>query len=515
MCARQHTEQIRVPPLSASTVPRPAVRWEDDGVRSGRVGRVGWAAIGLAAVVELTTVVLSWGVEPAYDTLGYAVASLAMVGAGTLILARQPENRIGWLFLAIGLLDPVTGELAQAWGVRASLNGWPGGSIGEVIGTATWPLGGIGWILVFLLFPDGRLVSPGWRIVPWIGAIGAVVALAGWVPSPDRGEEFVQGTNPLAAPDLPTGTLFAVGGLLFGAALLASAASLVVRFRRSTGVLRQQLKWFAYAGAFAGTILPVTVALWTVWPPVHVLVPVAILSLPVGAYVAIARHRLYDIDLLINQTAVYAVVDGTDRCRLRGDRGDARDEARPGVAVDHRRRNPRRRGRVPAQCATRCRMRSTVVSDVRATTQLGGWRTSTRRYGLETLHPEDVQQVLAEVLDDPALEILYAEPGRRRLPRQRRQTDGARFHRSAPGGRRTRRTAVRHRDASDVGRGRGGRARHGGRGRRPGDRDLHASASSCAASWPRSMRHGNGSSRRVTRSGVVSNATCTTAPSSG
>ena len=378
-------------------------------MRSGRVGRLGWAAIGLAAVVELTTVVLAWGFEPAYETLGYAVASLAMVGAGTLILARQPGNRIGWLFLAIGLLDPVTGELAHAWGVRAGLNGWPGGSTGEVIGTATWPLGGFGWMLVFLLFPDGRLVSPGWRIVPWIGAIGAVVVLAGWVPSPDRGEEFVQGTNPLAAPDLPTSTLFAVGGLLFGAALLASAASLVVRFRRSTGVLRQQLKWFAYAGAFAGTVLPVTVALWTVWPPVHVLVPVAILSLPVGAYVAILRHRLYDIDLLINQTAVYAVVTvliaaayAVTAVMLGTKLGQGTPWATAGATLVAAVAFRPVRNQVQDAIDRRFRR-----SRYEAARRLADFNEALRAGDAA---PEEVQHVLAEVLDDPALEILYAGP---------------------------------------------------------------------------------------------------------
>jgi signal transduction histidine kinase len=183
-------------------------------------------------------------------------------------------------------------------------------AVGEWIATTSWLPSGFGWILTFLLFPDGHLPGRRYRLVPWVGAVGLVLAVPGWSMSPDRTSEFVSGRNPLAVEALPTGALLTVGMTMFTGALLASAASLVVRFRRSVGNERQQLKWFAAAAGFAGVALPITFVLWYVTPVVQVLAAIALTALPLVACAAILRYRLYDIDVIIDRTVVYGTVTG-------------------------------------------------------------------------------------------------------------------------------------------------------------------------------------------------------------
>jgi hypothetical protein len=189
----------------------------------------------LAATVafEIAAVGLSWDLESRYDTLLYAFYSVVQVAAGAFVASRHPRNPMGWLFCVFGALNALSADLAQGWGLRAAEQGWPGGPAAEWVSEASWLPGGVGLILTFLLFPDGRFPSPRWRPIAWIGVVGFVLALPGWSLSPDRATEFAAGRNPLATTAIPTEGLLVVGMTLFLAALVASAASLVVRFRRS------------------------------------------------------------------------------------------------------------------------------------------------------------------------------------------------------------------------------------------------------------------------------------------
>ncbi|UWZ58339.1 sensor histidine kinase [Dactylosporangium aurantiacum] len=264
---------------------------------------------GLTAAAELAAVLLSWGLEPPFDTVMYAVYALVTAGAGALVAARHPGNPIGWLFCGFALLNALASDLAQGWGMRATAEGWPGAAVGEGITAASWLPSGYGWMLTFLLFPDGRLPGPRWRAVPWVGAAGLLLAGPGWVMSPDRGRDFASGRNPVAVEAVPTGALVAVGMTLFIGALVASAGSLVVRYRRSAGERRQQLKWFAVAAAAAGLVLPLSFVFWYVTPAAaQIAAAVSLTLLPLVACLAILRYRLYDIDVIVDRTVVYATV---------------------------------------------------------------------------------------------------------------------------------------------------------------------------------------------------------------
>ena len=124
--------------------------------------------------------------------------------------------------------------------------------------------------------------------------------------SPDRGRDFSSGQNPLAVESLPTGVLVPIGMTLFLGALIGAVASLALRFRQSTGLERQQLKWFVLAASVAGVALPTSFFLWYVTPVAGVIAALALSGLPLAAGAAILRYRLYDIDLFVSRTVAYA-----------------------------------------------------------------------------------------------------------------------------------------------------------------------------------------------------------------
>lgn len=260
---------------------------------------------GVVVAAEIAAVSLALGVQRTDVTLLYAVYSTALAGAGALILRRHPRQAIGWLFCSFAILNAVTADLAQGYALRAAQEGWSGGQTAEAVNTMSWLPSGFGWILTFLLFPDGRLLGRRWSIVAWIAAAGMALALPGWALSPDRAPEYASGKNPLAVHALPTAALLAVGMVLFVGAMVASAVSLILRFHRSRGLERLQLKWFAFAAVVAAVILPLSFALWYVTPVVHVAAALALTALPIAACSAILRYRLYDIDVVINRTLVY------------------------------------------------------------------------------------------------------------------------------------------------------------------------------------------------------------------
>ena len=365
--------------------------------------------LAVTVLVEIAAVGLSWDLESRYDTLVYAVYSVTTVAAGALVASRRPENPIGWLFCIFGLVNALMADAAQGWGLRAAEQGWPGGPAAESVAVINWLPGGIGLILTFLLFPDGRLPGRRWRAVLWMGGLGFVLALPGWSLSSDTSSEFADGRNPLATNAVPTEALLIVGTSLFIAALVASAVSLIVRFRRSRGVERRQLMWFTYAAGVAAVVLPLSLALWNVTPVARVLAAAALTALPVAASVAILRYRLYDIDVVINRTLVYGALTfmlgaafAATTLALGTALGSGSSWATAGatllVAVAFRPLRARVQDAVDrrftrARYASRRRM-SAFLDRLRA----------------GEAAPEGVEGVLRDVLSDPHLELLFYLP---------------------------------------------------------------------------------------------------------
>jgi hypothetical protein len=253
------------------------------------------------------------------------VMMLSFPVVGLLIARREPRNPIGWILLGIGL----------AWALSAALGGYaaysllvrpgslPGGAVADASSAWLWvpavvPMG----TFLLLLFPDGRLLSPRWRWVMWCsGAVMLAVALAITFEPRSLAEDGFPGvSNPLGVSALePLLTVFRSLLFVIPACFVASATGLVIRFRRSTGIQRLQLKWLVAAAAtvamaFAAALVATggqgwgqpTTAGWILAIQNAALVSFALIPASIG--VAILRYRLYDIDRLLSRTLTYALL---------------------------------------------------------------------------------------------------------------------------------------------------------------------------------------------------------------
>jgi len=230
------------------------------------------------------------------------VTAIGMAVLGALIADRKPRNPIGWLMSLSGLLLGVF-SFNQQYAPLAVAQSLP--LVGLSSWLATWTaLPGIAITITssLQLFPDGRLPSPRWRPVAWVSAAAAVVpamviAVRAW---PVRGPE-------LAALTFDHPAVTAVFGIGFPVILVLSVvsmAALVVRFRRSAGVERQQIKWFAY-GAMVGIPLGLPAEV-PFWGPILELVQPPLMFAGLG--IGIFRYQLFDVDRIINRTVVYGLV---------------------------------------------------------------------------------------------------------------------------------------------------------------------------------------------------------------
>ncbi|HJU02731.1 MAG TPA: hypothetical protein VJ966_16175 [Actinomycetes bacterium] len=278
-----------------------------------RATGVAWAllvafAVSVTALVVLSVANGNFPRQPLADTVGLLLAFAAFVGVGALVVAHRPGNAIGWVFSAIGLLA-VTGAMAEeyaGYAVRIHPGQLPGGVVAGWYSSWAWfPTVALVVIFTPLLFPDGRPPSPAWRPVAWLAVAGtaAAVVLAALQPTIELDDGHVA-DNPIGVagiPDPEDGIL----NLLLGLLVVAAVVSLVVRFRRSRGDERLQLKWFTYAAALLplillGDLLPDAAS--------SVLFAVGISLLPVAAGIAVLRYHLYEIDRLINRTLVYGLL---------------------------------------------------------------------------------------------------------------------------------------------------------------------------------------------------------------
>jgi hypothetical protein len=268
----------------------------------------------LAALLFLTGFglsIASGGLEARAGLAAAIVVGFAVVGV--LIASRHPRNPIGWLFCGIA----VTGSLMSLSGGTAEF--WlDGRGASETLGeTAAW-YGDVSWIPVILpaatflllLFPNGRLPSPRWRPVAWCAGVGIALLFAADSSSPGPLADFPQVSNPYGVDSAVLEPVEGVAGLLLLVALVGSPLSLVIRFRRAGREQRQQIKWLALAGGVAAVIFVVAIAGYELWTAAVAdsAIMLSILALPVAAGVAILRHRLYDIDVVINRTLVYGAL---------------------------------------------------------------------------------------------------------------------------------------------------------------------------------------------------------------
>lgn len=245
------------------------------------------------------------------DDIPYALAVVSAVTVGATIASRRSRHPVGWLLLALGLSVIASGA-AESYGIYwllARSERMPAAVLAAVYFDRSWILiaGLIGFIL--LLTPTGSLPSPRWRWWAWVAAVAPLVAMvtprSGTLEAPFTTVEYplagyVSGFDPVA--------LIAV--IITNLAVAVTAASLVVRFRYTHGVERQQLRWVAFAAALAVVAIAVILVSWAlgvealwVWASGAY---VGVLPLAIGA--AVLRYRLYDLDRIVSRTLSYGLL---------------------------------------------------------------------------------------------------------------------------------------------------------------------------------------------------------------
>jgi hypothetical protein len=230
------------------------------------------------------------------------VSALSLSTVGALIASRRTGNPIGWLFCASGLLFGVQ-AFAGEYGIYALFvaSGYlPAGVVSWWLASWVWVPATQLVLILFLLFPDGRLPSPRWRIVAWllVGGILLDVASFALMPGP-LVESDARGLSPIQNPfgfESVARFLGSVGIVLnplLAVLVLAPIASLFLRFWRASETERQQIKWVVYAVA----VLTVAIAVVSIWPALDgsrvaaVLFLAGFLAIPTAIGIAILKYR--------------------------------------------------------------------------------------------------------------------------------------------------------------------------------------------------------------------------------
>ena len=279
---------------------------------------LGFVLVGLLFGVLAFSASLPDGRDPMLVPIMVQGGLVVLYGTlGALIASRHPRNPIGWIFcamaVALGLLCAAYGYADYA--LYATDGILPGAKITAWL--TNWLFMAPVFIapcLLFLLFPDGRPASPRWRLVVWVVAIVAAVAIFATALEPGRLDAHPYVENPLGLGG-PFGDIAHLAKDVMDVVaipvFLVSLASVVVRLRRSRGRERLQVKWVAYAAvlttlSFASSFFVSLLPSGQTAADVFFLVGVVgFTGIPIAAGIAILRYRLYEIDLLINRTLVY------------------------------------------------------------------------------------------------------------------------------------------------------------------------------------------------------------------
>jgi hypothetical protein len=244
--------------------------------------------------------------------LVYALSALPAVLVGMVIAFKMPRNLYGWIWLVLGF-----SFCLEQFGIAYVTQG-------VMIAPGSLPMAaealvfaGIGWILwigmlsfVLFLFPTGKLPSRRWRPVAWIVLAALAIALGiGWaMPG-------ISGIVPIKNPFGIEGEIGDIVTLLTNvavytlfASLFAGVLSIIVRYRSSTGVEQKQLKWFFFGTLLFGAYLVSDIIYELPGVLESVKEALAFSILPVSIGIAIVRHQLFDIDILIRRTLIYSII---------------------------------------------------------------------------------------------------------------------------------------------------------------------------------------------------------------
>ena len=252
--------------------------------------------------------------EATWADHGWPLAPIANLGCalmGALIVSRYPRHALGWLLCGASLLAvTLAGEAYSTW----VLDGDGPGSA-QAAHIVAWAAPLLGWpafvalIVIFLTAPDGHLASPRWRWALWATGVGLLLRIVGALLTPVA--NFVTRSE-YTGHTAPT-VMLTVGYLLVAVGLIASAASLLVRLHRAKDDERRQLLWIATSAVLLAVGVVVILAVpriqgvegtWLAGLPLRL----AQVAVPVCVAVAVLRHRLLQIDLIVNRALILTFV---------------------------------------------------------------------------------------------------------------------------------------------------------------------------------------------------------------
>ena len=250
--------------------------------------------------------------------------SVVYAGLGVAVTTRRPHNPIGPIFLGVASSYTLSALAAGMLLYHVIL---PAAVTPVLLDVAMW-LSNWAWLpaqllpmtFVFLLFPDGHLPSRRWWPVGWASGLSLLLLMLTLAAHPGPVSTWGTKPNPFGLPGAERilWAAITIGSVLLAVGVFGSMAAVVVRFRRSRGIERAQMKWLVYAAAVVLSVGVFTVPLWfsnSLSDPLSMEVSIALtnlvtLGIAAAATIAIVRYRLYDIDILINRTLVYVLMTG-------------------------------------------------------------------------------------------------------------------------------------------------------------------------------------------------------------
>lgn len=305
-------------------------RTEAEGHRAKRVLVIALAFAALAMITAWALSIHTTRAHPGVPVYSFIVectfTAVTLTAIATLLVLRRPDHRVTWVCTAIVVATGAQ-ALTGSWAHEALLGQEPaafGGEIALLTSSAAQSSSVLLTILVINLFPTGTATTRRWSTLVWLtmaaiplAALGPYLTEHPWAGDPEfPWFESVKGTLYGLVPDVAVSVVFAAGAAVTLLALLGTPVHVIVRFRRSRGIERAQLKWLVYAFLAALTILLLpwsSPALswsgvdrlpgWVLWT----LAPVAIWA---SIATAVLRYRLYDIDRVVSRTVSYALLTG-------------------------------------------------------------------------------------------------------------------------------------------------------------------------------------------------------------
>ena len=267
------------------------------------------AALSLVLVVSALTFLglNGWDTGSVVSLVATTGGFFAFSAVGLLIILRQPRNLVGWICAIVGLASHATGFTSEyaKYAYVTNPDSLPYATAVGWFSNWTWvPMVFLPLTQLLLLFPDGRPLSTRWRYFG-VGIAALLVALMVSVSLVDGDGD--PPPNPLATPAADITSPILTAAML--PVVLACMVAALLRFRRSTGIQRQQMKWFALAVGL-NVVLQVTNSLLWAEDEENSLFGIGLVLLASSIGVSVLRYRLYDIDLVINRALVYGALTG-------------------------------------------------------------------------------------------------------------------------------------------------------------------------------------------------------------